>query len=277
MKAPQPILVSELFPPTLDALIHLLSELSTEDWHRPTVCMGWSVKAVTQHLLAVEISNISRKRDNYEQHPENPILCSKDLLEFINGLNKSWMQATKRISPPLLVDLLEFVGRQANEFFLSIDPFAPGEPVSWVGPDPAPKWLDLAREYTERWHHQQHIRDSVGIPGLKNPRFFAPVLDTFIRALPYSYQEISAPEGSTMTLSIIGDSGGVWTIRREKDKWILYKGRDEAFHSEVIIAQEDAWRLFSKGIDTEEVRSRSSIIGNKALGMKVFEMVSIIA
>jgi uncharacterized protein (TIGR03083 family) len=277
MKAPQPILVKELFPPTLDALIHLLNELSTDDWHKPTVCMDWSVKDVAQHLLAVEIGNVSRKRDKHEQQPEEPIQSNKDLLDFINRLNKSWMQATKRISPTLLVDLLEYVGKQANEFFFSINPFETGDPVSWVGPEPAPKWLDLAREYTERWHHQQHIRDSVGIPGMKSPRYFAPVLDTFIRALPYSYREITAPEGCNITLSILGDSGGVWTIQREKDKWILHEGRDESFDSEIIIAQEDAWRLFSKGINPDEVISRSTLKGDKAFGLKVFDLVSIIA
>ena len=26
-------------------------------------------------------------------------------------------------------------------------------------------WLDVAWEYTERWRHQQHVRDTVGRPG----------------------------------------------------------------------------------------------------------------
>ena len=36
--------------------------------------------------------------------------------------------------------------------------------VNWAGPEPAPIWLDPAREYTERWVHQQHIRDAVRNP-----------------------------------------------------------------------------------------------------------------
>ncbi len=277
MKLPEPILVHYLFPETLDALIQLLERLSAKDWSRPTVCTGWSVREVALHLLAVEISNISRKRDGHSLNPEQPIRNDQGLLEFINYLNQSWMDAAQRISPPLLIDLLAFVGEQANAFFASIDPFELGDPVSWVGRDPAPRWLDLAREYTERWHHQQHIRDAVGIPGLKDPRFFAPILDAFVRAWPYTYRDIAAPEGARVMLNIAGDSGGQWTIQREGEHWQLYVGDKRPFDAKVTLDQEDAWRLFTKGIDPVQVRARSTLSGDENLGDKIFQMVSIIA
>jgi hypothetical protein len=169
------------------------------------------------------------------------------------------------------------VGKQANDFFASIDPFEPGEPISWAGPESAPKWLDLAREYTERWHHQQHIRDAIGIPGLKEPRFFTPILDAFVRAMPYTYQDTPAPEGTCVSLNISGDSGGQWTIQREDEGWQLYVGTPKPPNTAVIIDQEDAWRLFTKGIDPAQVRARSFLMGAENLGEKIFQMVSIIA
>jgi uncharacterized protein (TIGR03083 family) len=277
MQPPEPILVTHLFPETLDALTQLLADLAPKDWSRPTVCAGWSVREVALHLLAVEISNISRKRDGHSVVPKKPIRSDEDLLEFVNFLNESWMEAAQRISTPLLVDLIGFVGRQANDFFTSVDPFELGDPVSWAGPDPAPHWLDLAREYTERWHHQQHIRDAVGIPGLKEPRFFAPILDAFVRAMPYTYQDVTAPEGACVTLEISGDSGGLWTIQREREGWTFYIGAKQPPDAQVIIDQEDAWRLFTRGIDPAQVRARASLTGKENLGDKVFQMVSIIA
>ena len=277
MKEPQPILVTHLFPEILDALIRLLKGLKPEDWSKPTVCAGWTVKDVTQHLLAVDISNISRKRDNHYIQPTSPIHTDQDLLEFINFLNQSWMHATQRISSQLLIELLQFVGTQANDFFTSLDPFKLGDPVSWAGPDPAPIWLDLAREYTERWHHQQHIRDAVGKPGLKEPRFFAPILDAFVRALPNTYQGVEAIEGTLVTLTITGDSGGQWSIRCRENQWKLYVGMQNHPDVQVIIDQDDAWRLFTKGIGPNEVRDRSTIEGDRKLSEMVFEMVSIIA
>jgi uncharacterized protein (TIGR03083 family) len=277
MHRPEPILVTHLFPETLEALTELLRALSPEDWSQPTICAGWSVREVALHLFAVEISNVSRKRDGHSVEPKMPIRSDQDLLEFINFLNESWMEAAQRISTPLLIDLIAYVGKQANDFFADIDPFEPGDPVSWAGPNPAPKWLDLAREYTERWHHQQHIRNAVGIPGLKEPRFFAPVLDAFVRAMPYTYRAVVALEGTCVTLKISGDSGGRWTIQREGKGWNLYVGTKQPSDAVVTIDQEDAWRLFTKGIDPAQVRARSSLAGDENLGAKIFQMVSIIA
>src|SRR5438445_8929800 len=74
-------------------------------------------------------------------------------------------------------------------FFDSLNLLALATPVSWAGPAPAPVWLDVAREYTERWHHQQHIRDAIGQPGQTDHRFLHPVLATFAYALPVALQD----------------------------------------------------------------------------------------
>jgi uncharacterized protein (TIGR03083 family) len=277
MKPPEPILVTELFDPLLEALIQLLRDLRSDEWTRPTVCPGWNVKDVALHLLAVEISNLSRKRDRHSLQPEKPIQSDQDLLAFINFLNESWMTAAQRISNPLLIDLLGFVGEQVNAFFASLDPFELGNPVSWAGPDPAPHWLDLAREYTERWHHQQHIRDAISKPGLKEPRFLAPILDAFVRAMPYTYRNVIAPLETRVTLEISGESGGMWTIQREGENWVLYVGAEQPADAKVTIEQDDAWRLFTKGIDLARVRVRSTVTGDLQLGDRIFKMVSIIA
>ena len=277
MQKPEPILITDLFSPTLNALIELLADLSPTDWEQSTVCNGWTVKDVALHLLAVDIGNLSRRRDGFSLTPKKPIRSSQDFLEFINELNQSWISAGQRISTVLLIDLLRFVGQQITAYFETIDPFSLGEPVSWAGPEPVPLWLDLAREYTERWHHQQHIHDAVRKPGMKEVRFFAPILDAFLRAMPYTYRDISAPEGTCVSLCINGDAGGQWTIRQEDKEWILYTGAEQPLDAKVTIDQEEAWRLFTKGIDPNRVRARSSIAGAEDLGVRIFQMVSIIA
>jgi uncharacterized protein (TIGR03083 family) len=273
---PLPILVSHLFPELLEGLLVLLASLATEEWERPTACAGWSVQDVALHLLNVEVGNLSRKRDSFSP-PAQPIRHADNLVALINDLNETWVQATRRISPRLLCDLLRLTGTQACEYFQSLDPYAPGVPVSWAGPEPAPAWLDLAREYTERWHHQQHIRDAVGKPGFKEPRFFAPVLDAFVRALPRTYREVAAEDGTAVTLTIAGPSGGQWLLLREARGWNLYLGplRKPAAH--VVMEQEVAWRVFTRGLSTEEARARTVIVGDQVLGLHVLDTLSIIA
>jgi hypothetical protein len=149
--------------------------------------------------------------------------------------------------------------------------------VSWAGPDPAPVWLDLAREYTERWLHQQHIRDAVRRPGLKEPRFFAPVLDTFVRAVPHTYRKVQAIEGTEVALTIPGPSGGQWTLRREQQRWVLYVGEASQSAAGVVVRDDVAWRIFTKGLSQERARAAVEMSGDRALALKMLDAVSIIA
>lgn len=276
MRKPEPIITTNLFPDTLDALLTLLTSLSADDWNKPTVAPRWSVKDIAQHLLGGEMGILSRKRDAY-LFSEGTINSWNDFVAFINNLNDVWVKATRRLSPALLCDLLEFTGRQTCEYFNSLDPYADGGPVEWAGPEPAPVWLDLAREYTERWHHQQQIRDAVGKPGLKEPKYFAPVLDAFIRALPQTYKDLSADNDTLIALHITGDSGGKWFLLREDDSWNLYIDVDRQPQAEISIDQDLAWRLFTKGVGKEQARKQATLNGDQALASRVLDMVSVIA
>jgi uncharacterized protein (TIGR03083 family) len=275
LKQPQPIIVVDLFPEILEHLLDLLSGLSAEDWEKPTACSLWSVKGVALHLLGDEVGNLSRRRDGHAWSGD--IESWENLVSLINEWNEMWVDATQRISPRLLCDLMRFTGVQMCDYFRSLDPYSMGGSVNWAGPEPAPVWLDLAREYTERWLHQQHIRDAVARPGLKQPRFLAPVLDAFVRALPHTYRETSAADGTLVALTISGESGGQWSLLREKGLWNLYLGIPRQPDVEVVIDEDVAWRVFTRGLGKEEARSRVTVIGEQSLGLKVLDMVSIIA
>ncbi len=275
MRRPEPVQVLELFPEMRQALLDLLASLSAEDWERPTACALWSVKDVALHLLGGDIGILSRRRDGFTP-PGKPPENWAELVALINHLNDLWIKASRRMSPRVLCDLLSFTGPQVEEFFASLDPFAVGPAVDWAGPQPAPVWLDLAREYTERWHHQQQIRDAVGKPGLKQRRCFAPVLDTFVRALPYTFRDVQAADGTTLWLSISGESGGEWFLMRDAQHWDLLLDAGAAAAT-VVMDQDDAWRLFTKDLSSEEARRRAKITGDPNLASRLFETVSVIA
>jgi len=275
LQPPRPIIVVDLFPEVLNELLKLLASLSVEDWQKPTVCLGWSVKDVALHLLGVEVGNLARRRDG--QALDASITGWDELVTFVNDWNQGWIQAARRISPRLLIDLLEFTGVQLCAYLRLLDPYALGGAVSWVGPEPAPVWLDLAREYTERWHHQQHIRDAVGRAGLKQPRYLAPVLAAFVWALPRAFRSTDAAENTCVTLTITGASGGRWSLLREGGEWRLYAGAPDQPDAEVAIDEDVAWRLFTRGLDQSLAREQMALNGDQALGLRVLEMVSIIA
>lgn len=87
---------------------------------------------------------------------------------FVNRFNEEWVRAARRLSPGMLLDLPGAVGPPPFAYFGSLDLAAPGGPVSWEGPEPAPVWLDVTREYTARRVRQWQIRDAVGKPGSRS-------------------------------------------------------------------------------------------------------------
>ncbi|MDQ2716053.1 MAG: maleylpyruvate isomerase family mycothiol-dependent enzyme [Chloroflexota bacterium] len=279
MQRVQPIMVIDLFPHERKQLLELFSALEAEDWKQPTICPGWTIKDIGLHLLGDDIGYLSGRRDHFS----NPFFRNKDLHEWpslvknINEANELWVQSTTRISPELLSALLELTGKQFHDYMQSLDPMALNGVVSWAGPDPAPAWLDIAREYTERWLHQQQIRDAVNKPGLKERRFFQPVLDTFVRALPHTYKDMPATDTTVLKFVVTGEAGDVWYLLKEADTWSLAKDVELRPTAVVTMDQETCWRLFTKGIAKDQARAKTTIEGDQKLGVKLLETVSIIA
>jgi Mycothiol maleylpyruvate isomerase N-terminal domain len=81
-----------LFPRLRAELISLLAGPPGGDWERATACPGWSVHAVTAHLLAVEIGNVSVRRDRWALGPAE----GEDLDSWLNAFNQQWVDAGQR-------------------------------------------------------------------------------------------------------------------------------------------------------------------------------------
>lgn len=276
LREPQPILVCGLFPELRAKLLGLLGGLSAAEWNLPTSAAMWSVKDIALHLLAGDIGILSRQRDGFSP-PSAALETWDDLVKFINALNQSWIEAARRLSTRVLCDLLAHLGPQVETYFASLDPFAMGDSVSWAGSGPARAWLDIAREYTERWHHQQQIRDAAGRSGLYETRLFAPVLETFVRVLPHTFRSVDAATGTRVQLIIEGAAGGQWCVRKTSADWELLLGADSNAAAQVAIASEDAWKIFTRGLRGDEARKRVRMEGNPKLAHKIIEMVSVIA
>src|SRR5688572_23201562 len=103
----------------------LLADLAPEDWSRPTVCADWSVHDVALHLLGGQLSTLSRRRDDFSRLAFAP---GEELPSFVNRINDEWLRAARRISPPLLRDLMAVTGPQVAAYFASLDGGAVGGP-----------------------------------------------------------------------------------------------------------------------------------------------------
>jgi len=279
MNPVEPIFVTELFAEVHDELLSLLSRLSDDDWQKPTTAGDWTVKDIAAHLLDSDVRRLSYQRDKLPQAPpDTPIENYRDLVNFLNQLNADWTKTARRLSPRVLVDFLAVTGPQVAALFRSLDPFGLAIfGVAWAGEETSENWFDIAREYTEKWHHQQQIRDAVGAPALTGRKWLFPVLDTFLRGLPHTYRETTAADGARIVFKVTGEAGSDWTLAREANAWKLYSGDCESPRCEVRMDQDTAWRLLTKGLSHEEAAARVEFIGDTALGQPILGMLSVMA
>ena len=273
-----PVYLVSMFPPLHQQLMSLLRGLDPSAWARPTACALWSVKDVVAHLLDTGLRRLSFGRDGYTPALESRIESYSDLVAFLNRLNAEWVRACTRLSPEVLIELMDATAPRVHQFFSALDPHATAMfGVAWAGQESSPVWFDIGREYTERWLHQQQIREAVGVPGLNGREWLNPVLDVFMRALPHAYSDVNAEPGQGIVVSITGAAGGDWTLRREAKSWELFHGRAEGPVAQISLDQDTAWKLFSKGLSPEAARAKVKLQGNPRLSEPILNALAVMA
>lgn len=269
--------VVDLLPVLDGKLIELLKNLEAADWQRQTVAKQWRVKDVAAHLLDGNIRLLSIFRDDFfgESAPASP---GPPLIPFLNGLNADWVKAMKRVSPQMLIFLLETTGPVFCNYLKSLDPFAKSVlPVSWAGEKESSNRMEIAREYTEKWLHQQQIRDAVNMPGLMTKELFYPFIDIFMLALPYTFKDAERPDGTSIKLSIPSHIGGAWFLISKDGAWHLQKEEIKNPTTQLIIDADTAWKLFSKSLRADDVKDKITIVGDTELAEVALSMVSVMA
>ncbi|GAA0585006.1 maleylpyruvate isomerase family mycothiol-dependent enzyme [Actinomadura livida] len=265
-----PIDVRPLFAGQQAAFIDLLRGFGDE-WARPTVCPGWTVKDIAAHVLGDHVGRLSMLRDGYlALRPRD----GEAFPVFLDRINDEWVTAARRISPSLLVELLSSVGDQVVQFWEGADLDAMGGSVSWAGPESHPVWLDAARDFSEYWTHHQQICDALGLPGLTGPDYLGPVLDTFMRGLPHTLRDVPAEEGTVLQVVITAFGG--WTCTRGPGRWALRRETRAGPSALLELDADTAWRLCTRGIVPARAAEHARIEGDRALAEAALEIVSII-
>ncbi|HEX8561022.1 MAG TPA: maleylpyruvate isomerase N-terminal domain-containing protein [Pyrinomonadaceae bacterium] len=256
---------THLFLPLQRELSALLRGLSDADWSRPTLARAWDVKDVAAHLLDTDLRRLSAQRDGHR--PAFKELGGYDeVVAFINRQNAAWVESARGFSPRVLTGLLEWTGPQVAELFAALAPDAPAAvPVAWAGEERSANWMDVGREYTEKWHHQAQIRDAVGAPPLDSRRWLGPVLELSMHALPHALRACEAEEGRALSVHIDGDAGGAWRVVRGASGWGLRDGDAHDAAARVRLDADTAWRLFFNALERDEAAARVRASGDEKL------------
>ena len=256
-----------LFRPVSTDLVVLLRALPPEAWHRPTMAGKWVVRDIVAHLVDLTFRRLSFHRDRMPPPPpRRPINSEQDFVDFINGLNHDFVEATRRFSPRVLTDLFERASTDLADFFEQLPLDAPALfPVSWAGEETSDGWFDIGREFTELWHHQAQIRLAVGAPSLAAPRYLRAMLEIALRGLPHAFRGLDAAAGTQVVVAVHGPAGGMWTLARDGDRWGIQAGVAEKANASVRISDENIWRLLFNGLTHAQAVSAVEIEGDPAL------------
>ena len=269
---------THLFPVLHQKLIELLRSLQPDDWNKKTIAKLWTVKDVAAHILDTNLRTLSFSRDKHMLQPSAEINTYPDLVEYLNKLNAEWVTASKRLSAGLITSLLEVKGKEYYNYQFTLDPGAEANfPVAWAGETRSKNWFHIARDYTENWHHQQQIRDATGKQDIMTKELFYPVMDTFMRGLPYTYRNTRAEEGTTIQFTIDTEIGGSWFISRNNNGWQLSQQAHSVIHASLIIQPDTAWKLFTKGISPAVAMETSLISGDEKLAVVGLTLVAVMA
>lgn len=240
--------IALLFEVERGRLLDLLRDLHEEDWQRPSPCAGWTVLGLTSHLLGGDLGLLSRRRDNYMGTPAPEGVSEEGFIDWLDDLQMEWVSAASRLSPRLVVDLLEWTGPRLVAVFGAENLSERTARVSWAGRAPAPRWLDQLRELSEYWIHRQQLLEAVGRPVDLDPTLLRPILLGLRWALPYSLSQAEPPPDGAVRVTIGEPLNERWTLAISNREWDFVDVAPDRVIAEASLTADATWRLLTNNL-----------------------------
>ena len=254
------------------ALVELLGGLDGEAWRLPTECPGWTVHGIVLHILGDDLSLLSRQRDGA---PSGLFAVAqrggaKDFRGLLDAFNEQWVTAASFLSPELVCELLRLTDDWTADWYAQVPPDRLGEPVPWLGPEPAPYWLIAAREYVERWVHHQQIARATSSRGPGDEATLRAV-EAVSRGLPRLLGPVHAPDDAVVALTVLGQT---WTLSGPGGGWALHPGPPPTPTTALTLSSSDAAaRAFSRGLTAAELADAFEASGDLELAAVVTQIL----
>ena len=229
-------------------LIELIPGISWVQWNKDTARKDWKVKDIAIQILDASKHNLLPLANGFESNPVQ-------------------LNTSEYFSADTLIVELQFLQEQLNSYFND-------NTIIWGqlnAGTPASSQLDIFKFYAQIWLYQQQIRQSLGASLLLDSNFYHPFLAYCLHFLPSHFKDFHSPIGTLISIEVVGNSRGLWSLIRRDHYWELsvYHKHSDA---QVYIDQNIAWILFSGGIDIYESSQYWQVIGNQELGRHVLSL-----
>lgn len=220
-------------------LLAFLEGLTPAQWVAPSAAPGWTVRDLALHLLDDDLTWLSHQRDGSTAALVD-MSDRRRFVELLAAKNQRWVDAARGFSPRVVIDLLGWAGDQVDAFHARCDLRGEGW-VSWASSQPVPFWFNLAQEFTERWVHQQQMREAVG--RVENHADHLPeVLRTFVWAVPH---QLGQPTDAATSLEVTVAGVACWTLTSNGGGWVMEERTATNPTATVTLSPDAAWRLFT--------------------------------
>ncbi len=265
--------IAPLFELERARLLDLLRDLGDDEWRRPSPCPGWTVLGLAAHLLGDDLGLLSRRRDGYLGTPPPERLSEVELIDWLDALQVEWVHAARRMSPRLVVELLDWTGPRLVEVLGAEDLSERSALVSWAGPDPAPRWLDQLRELSEHWIHRQQLLEAVGRPVDLDPTLLRPILLGLRWALPHRLAQADLPSDGAVQITVGAPIDDRWTLVASHGTWDFTEAAVDHFIARASLSADEVWRLLTNNLRrpaaqldvTGDERAVGVIVGTRAI------------
>jgi uncharacterized protein (TIGR03083 family) len=262
--AEPPCDAASLFVTERARLSELLATFDRADWDRPSPCPGWSVLGLCRHLVGDDLGFLSRHRDGHHGTPGPEWVGEAEFIAWLDDLQAEWVRAARRLSPRVVVGLLDWAGPQIAQTMRGEDPRALTASVSWAGTGPVPAWLDQVRELSEYWTHRQQLLQALGRPSDLRADLAGPVLDGLRWAYPFRLGQVRAQCGDTVTISISGPVAVTWQLVATTTGWEYREEPGPRVVASLGMTTEQAWRLLTSNLPPAE-RARLAASGDETV------------
>jgi hypothetical protein len=194
------------------------------------------VKDLVLHLLDDDLGWLSRGRDGALDGLIPMDVDYRNFVAKLNQKNQRWVDSSQGLSRRLVRELLDRSGQQVAVYHDTL-PMTEPAGVIWAGGE-VPGWLGLGRDFTERWVHQQQIREAVGKPG-GHHRFLPAVMSIFVWGFPHQYQP-QVDAGTVVNLDLGSDAR--WHLVRRDHGWDLEDRLADSPIAAISTDIDTAWR-----------------------------------
>jgi hypothetical protein len=207
------------------------------------------VHGIALHLVGGSLNVISWLRDGFRGTPAPEGVGEAGFIGWLDDLQAGWVEAARRISPRLVVELLDWSRAGYDDALGSHDPSSVIAHVSWASDAPVPLWLDHARELTEKWIHRQQLLEALGRPSDLRADLGRPVLDALRWAYPYRLRDHVRPPGALVVIDA-GDEhdsrlGCHWRLVSDGVQWSFDGDARGIEVARITTTAEQLWRLLS--------------------------------